>query len=448
MSLNYTTFGARIGVLADLDNKIRTVMATTLPTEIDDVLAEYSDADKDLVANLLENLPIQQASLAELLGEVRMSAERTLVEMVSDGVGTPTTTIYDALIALIRDMEKQSESVAYSTVSATPSYSGSIVGTGKVVASVADGRGYRFVNIRAETMRGYVIADAANGASSGREVWEFRGERAVPNDDYSFPAGSGIVKRVPTSTASDSNGRSPGKNILSNSNFEVFSTDTPVFWSLDVGTTTTHTNDTTTALRGTKALELIGDGSTLTTLRQTFRSASGSLSSLKPLTRYAMSVWVRDDGTTPGAGVLRIRLVDGSNSLLTALATMSVDLTSVGSTYAHSYALFSTPANIPSTCKMEVALSTALTTGRSVYIDELQLVEMTPLSPSGPQVAIFAGGTDFKTDDYVDIAVANNRTSTANGAVSLAFDKWFGMWGLGLQLPNSGSPTIADSVIA
>lgn len=448
MALNYTTFKTRIGVLADLDNKIRTMMATTLPTEIDDVLAEYSDADMDYVSNLLEHLPEQQESLGHLLGEVRKSAERTLIEMVSAGVGTPSRTVRQAVESLIRDMEKQAESVLRPTVSATPSYSGSIVGTGKVITSTSDGRAYPMVNLRAETIRGYVVSDAYNGSSSGREVWEFRGEKRVDNDAYDFPAGSGIVKRVPTSTASDSNGRSPGKNMLSNSNFEVFSTDTPVFWSLDVGTTTTHTNDTATCLRGSKALELIGDGATLTTLRQTLRSSSGSLSSLKPLTRYAISAWVRDDGTGPAAGVLRIRVVDGSNAPLTATATMSVDLTTVGSTYAHTSTTFSTPANVHSTCKLEIALSTALTTGRSAYIDEVQLIELTPLTPSGPYVAAVAGATDFVVDDYVDIAVANNRTSTANGAVSLAFDKWFDMWGMGIQLPNSASPTIADSVIA
>jgi hypothetical protein len=177
---------------------------------------------------------------------------------------------------------------------------------------------------------------------------------------------------------------------------------------------------------------------------------------LKPRTPYAITVWVRDDGTGPAAGVLEVSLWDGTGNSIIAddgsnNCTVAIDLTSVGSTYVASGAAFTgsgvvwTPSDLPATTEIAVHLTTALTDTRSVYIDEVVLQEATQPHGAGPQFALAAGGTDIVVEDKVTVKLANDWANT-NWVYWM--DRIFGLYELGRWLPTAGAGTINDALIA
>ena len=93
-----------------------------------------------------------------------------------------------------------------------------------------------------------------------------------------------------------------------------------------------------------------------------------------------------------------------------------------------------------------VELTTAVTNTKNVYFDQLCVFPASQLGPGGPYCAIIRGSTDFIRDDEFVMAVAKSST----GTMQENMDKFFGMFSLGIQLPenSAGSETIADSLIA
>ena len=104
---------------------------------------------------------------------------------------------------------------------------------------------------------------------------------------------------------------------------------------------------------------------------------------------------------------------------------------------------FRTPAVLPATYKLQIDLSTAIDNGKSVYIDDLALAEMTPLYSGGPAIAAFAASTNPAAGDAWTIALTNTM-----GVMAAWMERVFSLRDKGLQLPYSGSPTVADSLVA
>jgi len=57
---------------------------------------------------------------------------------------------------------------------------------------------------------------------------------------------------------------------------------------------------------------------------------------------------------------------------------------------------------------------------------------------------VLAGDTDFVVNDNLRLVKTNN----AEGDFNVAFDRMFDMYGKGLVLPNSGTPSINDALIS
>jgi hypothetical protein len=249
---------------------------------------------------------------------------------------------------------------------------------------------------------------------------------------------------ITTTCASVDGSGIPGQNILTHSDFETFSSNVPVNWTLQTGTAPTHLKSTTTAFRGSTALEFVGDGATLTHVRQTLNSATGTRGRILPDTVYLIAFAIRHDGTPPAGGILRVSLNDGS-SVLGSNMSKSVTLSGLSSSYAYQTVLVTSPINIPSTVYVSVELTTALTNTRSVYVDELVVTPVPRAAKGGPGIYALPGATDWRFGDTATIAV----TYSNSGEFNLELDRFFDFHGRGLALPavGGGAETIADSLI-
>lgn len=420
----------RLGKLFGMSNDIRTHQ-TDLVTEVDDVLDKYAAA-RDYAFQLQQGLDGFIATAGAPLTIIQQVARRTLIEQINADNPLTSKTLENAMIELIAQMAANSETVDGTTVSAAVNAGASNTGNGTVLYSLTDGAGNALVNVRAEDIVLTCTRDAQESGTAGQETFSVRGEEAISNNlDKDWPAGSGINSSATV--------KSPSVDtLLTNADFEDFTTNAPDDWTIDTGSAGTTVDDTTTAYRGSKALQFIGNGSQLTKISQAV--------TLKPRTRYALWFRVRDDGTGPAAGVLRVSLRDGSNNEIGS-SNISVDLTTVGSSYTLQSITLATPLVLPSGLKIVIELTTALTNTRAVFIDDVGFFEMQQYgAPGGPFLTVIPGSTAFIRDDVFTVTITNNN----EGEFVREFDRFFDMYRLGLYLPQNtaGSETIADTLIS
>lgn len=229
----------------------------------------------------------------------------------------------------------------------------------------------------------------------------------------------------------------------------------PDQWTYVTGAATTDFAEENTLFhRGTSALKLIGDGSTAHDFYQQFNSGGGTARELKPNTTYVFGFAVRTSATF--TGTVKAALVDGSNTVVGEgydnYFNGDSELTlasSASTTYAYKYAIFSTPANLPTTLRLRVWASSAIANTHACYLDSGFFAQALQFGgPSGPFTMILPGSTDWVVDDKITFLHGYNPR--ADAVFQYWFNRFFDMYGLGLQLPYNvaGSETIADSLIA
>ncbi len=207
----------------------------------------------------------------------------------------------------------------------------------------------------------------------------------------------------------------------------------------------TTTNGTSHVLSG-RALFFAGDNTTQTAIYVPV--------TLQPLTQYAFNVFLQVD-VVAAAGVVAFELVDGIGGSVTNDEAGSGNTFSVGhaslTTFAQAFnAFFRTPTLMPPQLYLRIRLSTALSTGSNLYLDQACLGDVTILYNGGPQVAAFSGGVDVTIGgasvpaDYWTITVTNDRA----GLWQEWFNRIFAMADKGLLLPSNVSPTISSALIA
>lgn len=214
--------------------------------------------------------------------------------------------------------------------------------------------------------------------------------------------------------------------------------------SLTGGTSPTITHNTTTggevAFSGRSLL--LDGGAENPSLRQAV--------TLQPLTCYSWGVWLKED-VQPAAGVLTIELVDGSGTVITDAESTNnaatVDLTSGGplstSAWVHQGGFFRTPASLPAVVYFRFRLSTAMSSGSILAIDEMRLIEADQAYAGGPFLAGFQGLTAIAPGDVWEVDIANAR----EGEFQEWFFRLFGNIDLLLPSDNTGNETVADSLI-
>ena len=191
--------------------------------------------------------------------------------------------------------------------------------------------------------------------------------------------------------------------------------------------------------RGARALEFVGDGATQTSILVPV--------SLSGRTCYGLNLWAAVD-VTPAAGALTVDLVDGvTNDVLNDdegnANSIAVDLTGLTGSLAAQGGCFHTPLTLPNQVYLRLRLSTALSSGTSLFVDELCLVAMTELYPGGLFAAAFAGPQNHAVEDYAEIAATNDRA----GAMHEWLHRFLNLGAKRFLFPVANPGTQPDSLI-
>lgn len=441
----FDRLGAIVYLIDTINGRRGGSSAGDYPKEVADILTTYDGASNNIrsaVKNLLSQLTSLQSGHNAMLTALRTAAQTDLIESFHADDPLPVKDVETALKRLIKQMKTATTRyVASNTISASTT-STSNTGTGAIVASVKDSDGTPLENILAEDLEITVTSTA----TAGSETLRLRGEAAQTDKlHFSWPEGSAADTSI---TAIDASGTA---NKLTNGDFEDFTVaNTPDGWTIAVGAAGTDIlSEASTVYKGSKALEFDGDASTLSQIYQAITSAQ-----VASRTPYCVNFWAKVD-VAPAAGALVIDLHDGSNVITDEAGnniTTTIDLTTLGTTYVAKQLIFSLPEPLPSTMRLRIRLSTALSSGSSLFIDHMALAAMTKIGNTPghtPYVAAFSGATNWALDDgtgtkVLKIAVANNRA----GAWQEAFDKLFGTSDYGIVLPTSGSTELLESMIA
>ncbi len=440
---------------------------------INDLQANYFDALETRLIDLQnETLSTQQIESSALMGRQRelqvnamptfdaffQTAREILIRMADDDAQLSELTIQAALEELLEQMEANNEGLAHTEPSSSISETGLVTGSGKMVVGLKDRFGEPLKHVFGEVLRATVIEDGQEGSrrNLGNEIFLFRGEQFRERGDPQWIGGSGSAIQMKTARGADDAKVGPSENILTNSDWEQdddTTADLPRNWVAVTGAAGTRfLTNTTDQLQGDTCLEIVGDGSTLTEIKQGFGLTAGTPRKLKPLTLYACGFWMKRDGTPAAAGDLRVRLQDNADNVISVdpedgaaiEAQLTVDLTALTTSYVFSPFVFVTPPLVPATMHIALELTTALTTGRSVFLDELIVQEMVQVYSDGPYAAFFRGATDFVIDDFFDATITQNDTS-AN--LIYACNRLLGLQELGKTIPTLDAPTISDGLI-
>jgi hypothetical protein len=367
-----------------------------------------------------------------------------------------------ALRTLIAQMNTAAASVNASVPAAGAQTAvGAPNGNPVVVLSFKNGQGLTGQYLFGEVLTLTCSGDSqAGGATLGNEPLSVKGQPAV-SDVFSqlWPGGNGQSLTLNAVDGSKSN--STG-NVLQNSDFAVASVpNIPDNWTLQVGVagTDVFASAGNAYTPGGGSLQFTGTGSALLdAVTQAFNTApsvavgvGGTPYALKPDTVYHVNGWVKCSAT-PTAGVLELALTDGSaypgavmNDDAGTANLFTKSLTAVSTTYVNFNGVFRTPAVLPATApyRLRVRLSTAIDSGKSAFVGRLSLCEAKQLYAGGPFASVHSGNAKLISGDSWTVAVTNTF-----GAVQKWMERIFGMRNLGLQIPASGSPTVADSVVA
>lgn len=365
-----------------------------------------------------------------------------------------TLNVLASINEVILQMKSQNASILAMTIGATPS---ALTGTGNGILVASTKRpvdGLVLENSFAETITVTCSSDSyVGGATAGNESFVANGAGAEPDlFAFDWPLGSGSTQSL---SAIDGSKDNSSGNLLTNSGFETWTSNVPDKWSLEVGTAGTNIQQQSSILyQGSSSLQLVGDGSTLTALSQTFNSSTGTAGTLSPLSQYAVNLFMRRDGTAAAAGTLVVELVNSGGAVINdangVANSFNIDLTTLSTNWTAFNLPIRTPLIMPSAYKLRWRLSTALSSGRSVYMDKVAFGPMTQIYVGGPFLAVFSGSNNFIAGDYFTCAVTNSRG--AAGTLSTwqtALFRLLAPFSVQNEIlwPSSSSPTISDSLI-
>ena len=417
--------------------------------------AAASPSVSSVTDGVLTSIAAYQAQQSSIYQQFVTLAQNILVAQVDADAHLATKDVPSALAELIRQMNANSASINAASVSAGASAGvGSPTGTPTIVCSMKNAAGLTVQTPYAETLRFTVTADAPSGTATARnEPMSVKGQAAV-SDPFShlWPAGSGCSAGISLTDAAKDN---TAGNCLANSSFEVYTTSNYADnWLYSTGVAGTNILSSSTALLGSKSLEILGDGGgTLVTIRQPFNTAKSTVAGVggspyvvTASTQFAVNVWTRVSAA-PSAGVLRVALVDGSGTVLQDAqgtnCSFTIDLTAETTAWASHVGTMRTPAVMPAACYLELKTTTAIDSAKYVLIDSLAMTPMTQLYSGGPSVAVFAGATNVVVGDAFTVAI-----SSTPGLLGQWMERMFSLNSRGLVIPYSGSPSCADSVVA
>lgn len=369
------------------------------------------------------------------------------------------------LLEVIRQMKVAGASILAQTIAATPlvvSVPGPhFTGNSNGIINTSTKRptdALILQNAFAENLTLTCINDSfLGGATLGNEALSLTGTGQEGNPfAFNWPLGSNAQTSL---EAIDGDADATSGNLLTNSGWENWTNDVPDNWTIEVGLPGTHVFDENTIVYDPQnegsSMRLTGDGSTLVELTQQFDSSDGTIGELEPLSQYSFNGFFRRDGVAAAAGVMTIDLIDGDGAVVQDAAgsnnSFTIDLTALNTVFTSYAGTFRTPLEMPEEIYLRFRFTTALTAGRSVYLDKLSLGLMTQSIASGIWLAVHSGSTPFIQGDWGTVQVSNGRgaAGTLNTFATL-LSRLFPDVILGNELifPYSTTPTIQDTQIS
>ncbi len=463
MAVAYTTLLARLGRIFQFGKDVRTFQGTTMQTEFEDVMGQYSDSTRDLVGNLTARIEARKEQAGAVIPDLVSDARRTLVEMMDADQGLQELTPTRAIDELIRQLDAASQTIdrpsaGYVTLPANSKGTAGSANTGDGIFLLSDlaPLGYLstsdvqdYPSIRTERILARCIQDATStSVQEGSEVFSLIGERDVNRQSYEWPKGSGTRGSIAAASSSIDGGRSPGRNVCSNSDFEDFTTNAPDRWTIVTGTAGTHIDDSTSAYRGTNCLEFTGDGSTNPNIKQTLNTTTGTRGRINPDRPYTITAAVKYATAVPSSSLIISVKDSGGTVLHDTIIGRKMELTVTSASMGTSYAIFSatcfSPVNVPKGSYVDIQFSGNVANTSQVFLDHLVIAEMPRLKRGGLAYQLIPGATDYVIRDEFTADVTNN-CAAGDGEIALEFDRFFNTEESGLVLPSATSPTLADA---
>jgi len=431
MALNYTTLFDRLGKGISMILGVNTFRYTTLPGKWTSFITAF-DGENDpavraCINGATDTLATAKAGLNSIQTSTASSISSTIIEMLNAESPLTSKTIANGMAELSRLMIVDGKTVDANAVGSTVT-AGSNSGTGRMVTSQLNGRGKTI-----ETIYDEIIDVTFTTTTQALASGEASADSLLADN---WPLGSACSKAF---TAISTGGAS---DLLSGGNMETFTVaNIPDGWSILVGSAGTDIlSEASVIYGGAKALKILGDGATLSSIGQV-------ISGLAACTPYAVNFWAKM-GVAPAAGILTVDLWDGAaviNDEAGTANSFTVDLTTLGTTYVPKGGVFRLPEPVPASVTLRLRLSTALTNTRALYLDNVSLGAMTQLYTGGPYASIFVGSTAFSLDDTFSVAMTNDY----GGAVQTGLWRALNLATVGVTLPSnsSGGENILDSVI-
>lgn len=405
-----------------------------------------------------------QNSLSGPLAQMQQLAIQELISMANASVPLPQQTLAAALNLLIDQMRSASATVQAAQPTAGSQTAGigdTPVGNPVIVAGVKDGLGNTLQYVLPSMLTFTVTADSYGRATANNEPVSILDQYSVPALNWLWPIGSGtsLNINIVNAGANNSNG-----NKLVNSSFETWTNaNVPDNWTIVTGSPGTDVLKSATHYAGSFSCEFVG-GALQTAIAQSFGTASatgigagGTPSTIQPNVNYGGVLFYKLSAGSPAAGVLQADLTDSAGTILKDSAgtdnTVSVDLSTVANTNWHPLkfnfrALSALTPNTP--IKIRYWLSTPLTAGTNVFLDNSGFALMQQVYPGGPLFSMHSGDTLPVTGDTWTVQMANAYATSGSGLFQFWFDRTFGMRNLGLTIPNTtgGGFTVADSLVS
>ena len=416
-----------------------------------------ANTDLDMASSLLTDLDGLRNSIGvPVWNRLMQATERTLIEMVDADTKIPIRTVHEALIELRDQMDAADKTLDGSTITlGTPSVSGT--GTGTVIlSSEPDNTDHPKIaampTIRSETLTFKCVKDSSSdGVVSGGEIFDLMGKQRFPAGDHRWPGGTGSRRGIASTSDRLADGRVLTRNILRNSGFNSWTSNTPNRWRIATGSAGSHVyEETSTVARGTSCMKMASNGSTLIRVDQKLRApGDGTPVKIHGDRLYAISLLARKGGTTSSAGSLRVGLSTEDGSIISGSTfnTAHGSISASGWTQlTYSFRAGGTTLTVPDPAYFMIQQSTAFTSGTNLFIDGVVIAQMYKTAPGGVACLIVPGATDWVKGDTITAAITNN----GEGEMEKYLDRFFNLYDKGLFFPQDtgGSEDVADSLIA
>lgn len=452
MALAVSYLTARWGKIFGGINEANSFLGPTVQSRADALLAKFPtvSAQAEVVEDMVEEATSLRTTGAQWTEYLRGLATATIQTMCRDDTVRPTTDDVPGWFAkLKRDMISGSFVYQRPVVSDAVTLPGTNIGDGYLITSTTDPvDGVSTYYAYGEVVRIECVRDAySNETSTGAESFTVQGETSVTTSAYNWPKGSGANTTYQAYTPD-------GSGLLVDGDLELWGgtgNNTPTDWSL-FGSTTAGTHlfrGTTSPYAGTYYAKFTGDGATVVGIYQAL-----DLDKMKPSTNYAVQFWYQTDNAVFTAK-LRVAFTDGSGTVITdnagtSQSNSSVDETALGAangTWTRAGFVLRTPRNMPTELRLEFRFPSGdvLDNAKSVYIDWVNLVEMTPIYDGGPHIAIIAGATAFAKRDAFTETVSQ---ASGSGSIVRNLDRFFGLATQGIRLQAEASWNLGDSLIS